>query len=162
MSNSLHSNSSAKTKPAVEGTAPSQNNNHHQESRVYTISLRKRENGGLGFLIRQRDEMPYFSIWEIIKNGAADQNGKMKIGDIILKVNNDDISGYSYERGLDLLKSFKPGHVVNLTLQSCDPNELAELKNFHLLNKAAIASSSSSSKQSAEKNGLKNFNEHVE
>lgn len=55
---------------------------------VYTVSLVKRENGGLGFLIRQRDELPYFAVWEIIKNGAAEANGRIRKGDLILKVNN--------------------------------------------------------------------------
>jgi hypothetical protein len=112
----------------------------NDEISTYTISLRKRENGGLGFLIRQRDEMPYFSIWEIIKNGSADQNGRMKIGDIILRVNNEDIRGYSYEKGLELLKSFRPGALVELTLQSCDPNELNQLNNYFKQQKQMEAS----------------------
>ena len=131
MSNTFYSNSSNSNSRHENHVLNGYKMEENTDARsTYTISLRKRENGGLGFLIRQRDEMPYFSIWEIIKNGSADQNGRMKIGDIILRVNNEDISGYSYEKGLELLKSFKPGSLVELTLQSCDPNELNELNNY--------------------------------
>ena len=75
--------------------------------RIFTVNLIKEENIGFGFLIKQKDEMPYFSIWEIIENGPAEQSGKMKKGDIILKVNDYDLTSYDYEKGLDFLRSIR-------------------------------------------------------
>lgn len=109
------------------------NNNHMNElnstatssssqssgDKIFTVSLLKRENGGLGFLIRQRDEYPCFSVWEIIKNGSAESSGKIKRGDLILKVNNEDLTNLNYEKGLEVLKSIKPGTMVELTLKRC-------------------------------------------
>lgn len=90
--------------------------NEMSMAKIFTVSLMKRENGGLGFLIRQRRELPYLSVCEIIKNGAAEANGEIRKGDLILKVNHLDLAQVNYERGLDLLKSIKPGSMVELTL----------------------------------------------
>jgi hypothetical protein len=89
-----------------------------KQSKPYTVTLVKREYGGFGFLIRQRNEPPYLSIWEIIKDGSAEKNGQIRKGDIITKVNREDLSEVGYERGLEILKSIKPGSCVELTLQS--------------------------------------------
>ena len=93
-------------------------------ARIYTVRLTKRDKEGFGFFIRKRDEMPYFSIWEIIKNGEADANGRIRVGDIIMRVNNEDLSNASYERGLEIIKSFEPGAVVELTIQTNDFNSI--------------------------------------
>ena len=112
---------------------------------IYTVNLVKREYGGFGFLIRQRNEIPYFSIWEIIKNGAAETNGQIRKGDIILKVNKEDLSKIGYERGLEILKAIKPGCCVELTMQSAEgtQQESIDLVDFsthhHLNNKSAMS-----------------------
>lgn len=96
--------------------------NEMSMAKIFTVSLMKRENGGLGFLIRQRRELPYLSVCEIIKNGAAEANGEIRKGDLILKVNHLDLAQVNYERGLDLLKSIKPGSMVELTLLRPPPS----------------------------------------
>ena len=98
-------------------------NNKTNENKTFTVKILKRENGGLGFLIRQRELQPYFSVWEIIKNGSAESCGKINKGDIILKVNNEDLTSVSYERGLEILKSIQPGCYVELTLQTLQSND---------------------------------------
>ena len=115
-------------------------------SKTYTVNLAKREYGGFGFLIRQRNDPPYFSIWEIIKDGSAEKNGQISKGDIILKVNREDLSEVGYERGLEILKSIKPGSYVELTLQKVDeslvePIDLIDLSNAknNLTNKSSMS-----------------------
>ena len=85
---------------------------------IYTVNLTKQPNSGLGFLIRQRDQKPFFSVWEIIENGSAYKSGKIKKGDVILKVNQYDLTAIDYEKGLDILKSITPGTTVSLMLKS--------------------------------------------
>ena len=84
--------------------------------KIFTVNLIKRENGGLGFLIRQRAELPYFAVCDIIKNGAAEASGCIRKGDLILKVNNQDLTQVNYINGLEILKSIQPGNMVELTL----------------------------------------------
>jgi hypothetical protein len=93
-------------------------------SSIYIVNLLKRENEGFGFLVRQRDQKPYFSIWEIIKNGAAEHCGKMKRGDIIIKVNNHDLANASYDHGLDILKSVKSGSVAEFVMQTGSKSDI--------------------------------------
>ena len=94
------------------------NKQHHTDSFIYTVNLHKREHDGFGFLIRQRDSRPYFSIWEIIKNGAAEKCGKIRRGDIIICVNNQDLANASYEHGLEILKAVQPGSMAEFVFKT--------------------------------------------
>ena len=94
------------------------NGNIQNGQNITSTLITKRDKTGLGFLIRQRDEMPYFGVWEVIKNGAAECTGKINKGDVILKVDNHDISNVSYEKGLEVLKTIRPGTTVKLTIQT--------------------------------------------
>jgi C-terminal processing protease CtpA/Prc len=85
---------------------------------IYCVELVKKENTGFGFLLRQSDDMPFFTVWEIVKNGSAEKNGKIKKGDIILKVNEHDLTMVTYEKGLEILKSIKAGQNAQFTLLS--------------------------------------------
>ena len=114
---------------------------------IYSVSLVKREYGGFGFLIRQRNEIPFFSIWEIIKDGSAEANGQIRKGDIILQVNKQDLSEIGYEKGLEILKAIKPGSFVELTLQSVgnaqhEPVEVVDFtghNSYHLPHKSVMS-----------------------
>lgn len=91
---------------------------NEQNENVYTVSITKQLNNGLGFLIRQRDQMPYFSVYEIMENSSASKCGKIQKNDVILKVNDIDLTSIEYEKGLEMLRSIKPGTEVVLTLKS--------------------------------------------
>lgn len=98
--------------------------------KIYTVHVEKKSSGGLGFLLRQRHEMPYLGIWEIMKNGSADQCGLIRKGDIILKVNKHDLSTTSYEKGLEIIRSVKADSIVELTLMQNEESEkLNSLRN---------------------------------
>lgn len=91
--------------------------------KIYTVHVEKKSAGGLGFLLRQRHEMPYLGVWEILKNGSAEKCGLIRKGDIILKVNKHDLSATSYEKGLETIRSIKSDSIVELTLMQNDENE---------------------------------------
>lgn len=90
---------------------------------IYCVELVKKENTGFGFLLRQSDEMPFFTVWEIVKNGSAEKSGKIKKGDIILKVNENDLTTVTYEKGLEILKSIKSGQNAQFTLLSVNQHK---------------------------------------
>ena len=110
------SKAAAATALSTGSTAPYRD--EFDTANTYMVSLIKREATGLGFLVREREEMPYLSVWELCKNGAAETTGKIKKGDILLRVNNHDFRHISYDRGLELIKALRPGNLVTLTLQA--------------------------------------------
>ena len=107
--------------PITTGTGVPNNQN------FYTVSLVKREQTGFGFLLQQREEIPYFRIWELCKNGAAEETNKIHKGDLLVKVNNHDLTTMSYEKGLEYIKSIKPGTSVALTLLSAQNSYFGEI-----------------------------------
>lgn len=96
-------------------------------SNIFVVNLLKRESEGFGFLIRQRDQKPYFSVWEIIKNGSADLSGKIRRGDIIIRVNGQDLANCTYENGLDVLRSVPPGSTAEFVFQAGSRQEVEQL-----------------------------------
>jgi septum formation inhibitor MinC len=120
--NNNNNNSERFTTPTT--TTPDSDSSHTGSGGggIYTVNLTKEEQNGFGFLIKQNEKIPFFSIWEIIENGPAEQNGKIKKGDIILKVNDSDLTGYDYEKGLELLRSIKVGTNVTFTLSHTNSN----------------------------------------
>ena len=120
LSSNNNNNSERLTTPTT--TTPDSDSSHTGSGGIYTVNLIKEEQNGFGFLIKQNEKIPFFSIWEIIENGPAEQNGKIKKGDIILKVNDSDLTGYDYEKGLELLRSIKVGTNVTFTLSHTNSN----------------------------------------
>ncbi len=74
-------------------------NQKNRNKNIFQVNLIKREKTGLGFLLQQREEIPYFRIWEICKNGAAESTKQIHKGDLLLKVNSCDLTTLSYEKG---------------------------------------------------------------
>lgn len=102
---------------------------YNNSKKIYTVQLKK-SIAGLGFLLRQRDEMPYLGVWEILKNGSADQCGRIRKGDVILKVDKHDLTCVSYEKGLEIIRSLNADSLVELTMmQNEDGEKLNGLRN---------------------------------
>ena len=76
------------------------------------ITLTKGDNGGLGFNIIGGEEEVGIFISVISPEGAAADNGELKVGDMILQVNGEDINGWSHETAAQALKT--AGNVVTL------------------------------------------------
>ena len=56
------------------------------------VELLKPERGGLGLLIWEQDGLPGVYVKEVVKNGAAYNDGRIQSGDKILAINGQDIS----------------------------------------------------------------------
>ena len=80
----------------------SKKKNHEKKNHdldTYIVSLVKRESTGLGFLLQQRESVPHFCVWELCKNGAAESTKKIHKGDLLMKVNDMDLTTVNYEKG---------------------------------------------------------------
>lgn len=75
------------------------NHEKNHNSDFYVVSLVKRETTGLGFLLQETHGTPNFCIWDLCKNGAAESTKKIHKGDLLMKVNDYDLSTVSYEKG---------------------------------------------------------------
>nr|CAB3264654.1 partitioning defective 3 homolog B-like [Phallusia mammillata] len=85
-----------------------------------TISFKK-DAQGLGFSITARDTTtigdpgPIY-IKNILPKGAAIVDGRLRAGDRLLSVNDQELSGLSQEEAVKILRSVPSGSVVNLTI----------------------------------------------
>lgn len=79
---------------------------------------------GLGITIEQSDNT--FKIIEIIKNSPA-EDSELKIGDIILKVDDNSVEGLTLEQLSDLIKG-KSGSKVNLTIRRDEKEDVIIVK----------------------------------
>nr|XP_039262118.1 serine/arginine repetitive matrix protein 2-like isoform X2 [Styela clava] len=92
-------------------------NNTRKIGNMLEISLRKGEQG-LGFSITTRDTSigdagPIY-IKNILPKGAAIQDGRLHAGDRLLKVNDIDMTGYTQESAVSILRCIEVGSTVTL------------------------------------------------
>ena len=69
------------------------------------VKLVKRKNGGVGFLIRERNAKPYVMISDLIVGGVAEASKLVQVGDTILRVNDIDVTDMAYINAVEILKS---------------------------------------------------------
>ncbi|CAL1539173.1 unnamed protein product [Lymnaea stagnalis] len=69
------------------------------------VKLTKQRYGGLGFLVKQRALKPYVLVASIVKGGVAEESGLVQIGDIILRINDIDLTEMSYASAIEVLKA---------------------------------------------------------
>uniref|UniRef100_A0A914EP37 Uncharacterized protein n=2 Tax=Acrobeloides nanus TaxID=290746 RepID=A0A914EP37_9BILA len=96
---------------------------HGVEWEVEDVVLEKNQTG-LGFSIsggRDRSDDPdhYIRVTEISKGGAVARDGRIKVGDVILKVNNTDTVDVEHQVAVDALKN--SGSVVRLLVKRPKP-----------------------------------------
>ena len=84
----------------------------------------KKENNQLGITVRTdgtgliTKQNPKY-ITHVLENGAAYQDGRLEVGDIIFKVNDKSLIGITHHQAIDVLK--QSGDVVELEVAKCDP-----------------------------------------
>ncbi|NXC70632.1 MPDZ protein, partial [Anhinga anhinga] len=109
-----------------------------------------KDQGGLGIAISEEDTINGVVIKSLTDHGAAAKDGRIKVGDQILAVDDEIVVGYPIEKFINLLKTSKT--TVRLTINSAETDSLTaapvasstaqtERKNMQLL--ATIPSSSS-------------------
>ncbi|XP_074667943.1 multiple PDZ domain protein isoform X14 [Strix aluco] len=109
-----------------------------------------KDQGGFGIAISEEDTINGVVIKSLTDHGAAAKDGRIKVGDQILAVDDEIVVGYPVEKFISLLKTSKT--MVRLTINSAEKDSLtaapvpsstapAERRNVQL--PATVASSSS-------------------
>ncbi|XP_044283638.1 multiple PDZ domain protein isoform X5 [Varanus komodoensis] len=82
---------------------------------IHNVELPK-DQGGIGIAIGEEDTFNGVVIQSITEHGAAGKDGRIKVGDQILAVDDEVVMGYPIEKFISLLKTSKP--TVKLTVNS--------------------------------------------
>ncbi|KAK3084751.1 hypothetical protein FSP39_018259 [Pinctada imbricata] len=80
------------------------------------VKLIKQRMDGLGFLIKPRKIKPHVSVSALVAGGMAEQSGLVYVGDVVIRVNEIDVSDMSYENAVELLKALPVDAPVALLL----------------------------------------------
>ncbi|KGL84600.1 Multiple PDZ domain protein, partial [Tinamus guttatus] len=81
-----------------------------------------KDQGGLGIAISEEDTVNGIVIKSLTDHGAAAKDGRIKVGDQILAVDDEIVVGYPVEKFISLLKTSKP--TVKLTINSAELESL--------------------------------------
>ena len=82
------------------------NNNSNNNSLPTVMRCRLRYGtNGFGFSVKQRSPAPTLLVTELSRNGEAEKSGLIRPGDIILKINDTDVSQCSYAEAFTTLMS---------------------------------------------------------
>uniref|UniRef100_A0A0K0FBK3 LD27118p (inferred by orthology to a D. melanogaster protein) n=1 Tax=Strongyloides venezuelensis TaxID=75913 RepID=A0A0K0FBK3_STRVS len=86
--------------------------NYNGDSKKIVVNLIKKHNG-FGFrLYGGAEANTDLSVREIIRGEAADLDGRLKVGDKIIEIDNVSVIGFTHEKALELIKkSFENGHI---------------------------------------------------
>ncbi|XP_068183259.1 tyrosine-protein phosphatase non-receptor type 13 [Antennarius striatus] len=85
-----------------------------QDSCVMQVEFTKPEGGGLGFALVGGTNGSMLRVKEICSGGVAEQDGRLRVGDILLEVNGVIVSGLSHNKVVDILR--KAEGTVQLTI----------------------------------------------
>ncbi|NXO16938.1 MPDZ protein, partial [Oriolus oriolus] len=81
-----------------------------------------KDQGGFGIAISEEDTTNGVVIKSLTDHGAAAKDGRIKVGDVILAVDDEIVVGYPVEKFISLLKTSKS--VVRLTINPAEPDNL--------------------------------------
>ncbi|NWV05231.1 MPDZ protein, partial [Ptilonorhynchus violaceus] len=82
-----------------------------------------KDQGGFGIAISEEDTINGVVIKSLTDHGAAAKDGRIKVGDQILAVDDEIVVGYPVEKFINLLKTSKS--MVRLTINSAETDNLA-------------------------------------
>ncbi|KAG7236361.1 hypothetical protein INR49_001058, partial [Caranx melampygus] len=85
-----------------------------QDSCIMQVEFKKPEGGGLGFALVGGTNGSMLRVREICSGGVAEQDGRLRVGDILLEVNGVIVSGLSHSKVVDILR--KAEGTVQLTI----------------------------------------------
>ncbi|KAK9541598.1 hypothetical protein VZT92_001630 [Zoarces viviparus] len=84
------------------------------DSCIMQVEFTKLEGGGLGFALFGGTNGTMLRVKEICSGGVAEQDGRLRVGDILLEVNGVIVSGLSHSKVVDILR--KAEGTVQLTI----------------------------------------------
>nr|KAF6314976.1 hypothetical protein mMyoMyo1_013235 [Myotis myotis] len=82
-----------------------------------------KDQGGLGIAISEEDTLRGVIIKSLTEHGVAAKDGRLKVGDQILAIDDEVVIGYPVEKFISLLKSAKT--TVKLTIRAENPDSQA-------------------------------------
>uniref|UniRef100_UPI003AAC9320 tyrosine-protein phosphatase non-receptor type 13 n=1 Tax=Centroberyx gerrardi TaxID=166262 RepID=UPI003AAC9320 len=85
-----------------------------QDSCIMQVEFSKPEGGGLGFALVGGTNGSMLRVKDICSGGVAEQDGRLRVGDILLEVNGVIVSGLSHSKVVDILR--KAEGTVQLTI----------------------------------------------
>ncbi|XP_031728463.1 tyrosine-protein phosphatase non-receptor type 20 isoform X6 [Anarrhichthys ocellatus] len=84
------------------------------DSCIMQVEFTKPDGGGLGFALFGGTNGTMLRVKEICSGGVAEQDGRLRVGDILLEVNGVIVSGLSHSKVVDILR--KAEGTVQLTI----------------------------------------------
>ncbi|XP_053228119.1 multiple PDZ domain protein isoform X18 [Podarcis raffonei] len=119
---------STETSPSSSGLLQYEEGEVNDPSSIFPIDLSLYKNiknvelpkdqGGIGIAIGEEDTFNGVVIQSLTEHGAAGKDGRIKVGDQILAVDDEVVVGYPIEKFISLLKTSKP--TVKLTINSVE------------------------------------------
>uniref|UniRef100_A0AC35U436 Membrane-associated guanylate kinase, WW and PDZ domain-containing protein 1 n=1 Tax=Rhabditophanes sp. KR3021 TaxID=114890 RepID=A0AC35U436_9BILA len=90
-------------------------------SRPITVNLMKKPDG-FGFRLTGGSEANLeLSVSEIVKNGAAELDGRLRVNDVITQIDNTPVIGFSHSHAVNLIKkAAENGHIKLLIKRNSD------------------------------------------
>ncbi|XP_013768980.1 tyrosine-protein phosphatase non-receptor type 13 isoform X2 [Pundamilia nyererei] len=85
-----------------------------QDNCIMQVEFTKPEGGGLGFALVGGTNGSMLRVREICSGGVAEQDGRLRVGDILLEVNGVIVSGLSHSKVVEILR--KAEGTVQLTI----------------------------------------------
>lgn len=82
-----------------------------------------KDQGGLGIAISEEDTLNGVVIKSLTEHGVAAKDGRLKVGDQILAIDDEVVVGYPVEKFISLLKTAKT--MVKLTIHAANPDSQA-------------------------------------
>ncbi|XP_059267609.1 multiple PDZ domain protein isoform X2 [Mustela nigripes] len=84
-----------------------------------------KDQGGLGIAISEEDTLSGVIIKSLTEHGVAAKDGRLKIGDKILAVDDEVVVGYPVEKFISLLKTAKTTVKLSICAENRDPQTVA-------------------------------------
>ncbi|XP_029109935.1 tyrosine-protein phosphatase non-receptor type 13 [Scleropages formosus] len=89
-----------------------------EQSRIFQLEFQKPENGGLGFALMGGVNGSALRVKDICSGSVASLDGRMRVGDILLEVNDIIVSGLSYSKVVEILRGAEGKVQLTLYRQS--------------------------------------------
>ncbi|XP_020919423.1 multiple PDZ domain protein isoform X12 [Sus scrofa] len=84
-----------------------------------------KDQGGLGIAISEEDTLNGVVIKSLTEHGAAAKDGRLKVGDQILAVDDEVVAGYPVEKFISLLKTVKTTVKLTIRAENADSQAVA-------------------------------------
>ncbi|AWP14045.1 putative tyrosine-protein phosphatase non-receptor type 13 [Scophthalmus maximus] len=98
----------------LKSPSPQRETHPPKRSCIMQVEFTKPDGGGLGFALVGGTNGSMLRVKEICSGGVAEQDGRLRVGDIVLEVNGVIVSGLSHSKVVDILR--KAEGTVQLTI----------------------------------------------